>query len=138
MQPYVLLFCICIQCSKLFIPYLLQIGGLCLCYICIHSICAQSSYFVRRISVFICVKVFSVCVCMCVSVCSSSSFKCCYLLLLFFCCHRNTIVAKLPLLPRYFISCSLFPLSDSELGLVPPHITPLPPTGCWQFCSSLG
>lgn len=31
-------------------------------------------------------------------------------LLLFSCCHRNTVVAKLLLLPCYHISCSLFPL----------------------------
>lgn len=84
--------------------HLFQIGGLCL-YVYVLKCPILWDVFV------FCVKVYSVCVCMCQCVLSeliSTATKCCYVLLLFSCCHRNTVVAKLLLLPCYFISCSLF------------------------------
>lgn len=119
--------------SRLYIPYLLQIGGLCLfIYVlkCPILIC---------IPVFICVQRSYLYVYVCVSVCAvqahSSATKCC------------CVVALLPLPQKHCSSLNcccptttfpaLFFLSDSELGpLVPPDITLLPPTGCWQFCGS--
>lgn len=101
-------------------------------YVCVY-ICAQLSNDVRNIPV----KASSVCICMCVCavwVCSSAT-RCCVLLLLS-CCHRNIVVAKLLLLPSYLISCSPFPQWLRTRPL-PTHVSPIPPTGCWWFCSSM-
>lgn len=105
-------------------------------------ICAQVSYSVTCIPVFICVKTV-LCMCMYVCRCALSELILVLQSAVVCCCSspaaiETLVVAKLLLpLPCYLISCSLFFLSDSKLGSVPPHITPLPPTGCWQFCSSL-
>lgn len=101
-------------------------------YVCIYMCSKVLCLFC--ILVYVCVKVCILYVYVCVSVCvvwaHSSATERCYVLLLLSRCHRNIVVAKL-LLPRYLISCS------SELSPVLPHITHLPPTGCWQYCSKL-
>lgn len=129
-QPHLFLCRIYIQSRKLYISfiYLFFIWRSMSVYIC-----AQLSNDVRNIPV----KASSVCICMCVCavwVCSSAT-RCCVLLLLS-CCHRNIVVAKLLLLPSYLISCSPFPQWLRTRPL-PTHVSPIPPTGCWWFCSSM-
>lgn len=109
-------FCrIYIQSTQLYISFIANWRSMSVC------ICAQMSYSVRCFPV-LCKSVFCMCmyVCQCVlSKLISSATKCCYVLLLFSCCHRNTVVAKpLLLLPCYLISCSLFP-QWLRIGLSP-------------------
>lgn len=127
-QPHLFLCRIYIQSRKLYISfiYFFFIWRSMSVYIC-----AQLSNDVRNIPV----KASSVCICVCaVWVCSSAT-RCCVLLLLS-CCHRNIVVAKLLLLPSYLISCSPFPQWLRTRPL-PTHVSPITPTGCWWFCSSM-
>lgn len=75
-------------------------------YVCIYMCPILCVVFLFS-SVWRCVPYVYVCVCVVWS--HSSATKCCYVLLLSSCCHRNIVVAKRLLLPRYLISCSLFP-----------------------------
>lgn len=79
-------------------------------YVCMYM-CSNVLFCKMYSCLHLCKGVFCMCmyVCQCVlSELTSSATKCCYVLLLFSCCHRNTVVAKLLLLPCYLISCSLF------------------------------
>lgn len=105
--------CIYIQSSKLSIPYFLPIGGPCLLkYVLKCPICEMYYH--------LCV---SVCVCLCVL------SKLIVVLLLFSCCCRDTVAADLLLICCCSSCPALLLLSQSELGPVPPHITPPPRTG---------
>lgn len=93
--------------AKLYIPYFLQIGGLCLYkYMCSNVLFCE---------MYSCLHLCKCVICMCMYVCRCVLFKLivvlqsAVVLLLFSCCHRNTVVAKPLLLPSYLMSCSLFP-----------------------------
>lgn len=122
---------VCVWSFKLSIPYLIANWRSMSVYMYLLK-CPTLWYVLPCICVmsklYVCVYV---CVCHCVLSASKSVWQSAVVLLLFSCCRRNTVVAKLRLLPCCHISCSRFPpwLRTWPPFILKHHLLPLQAAG---------
>lgn len=105
-------------------------------YVCLYM-CSSVQFCVLYSRFHLCEDV----LCMCMYVCALSEVILLLKSAVMCCCSLPAAIETLQQLNGCCCPVTSFPalffLSNSEVGLYPPHTTPLPPTGCWQFCSSL-